>query len=1066
MISRIFIDRPVFAWVIAIVIMLVGLGAITTLSVEQYPDIAPPQVNIRATYPGASAEVLENSVTQIVEQQLTGIDGLIYFQSTSDSAGNVTVTVTFVKGTNPDIAQVQVQNKVQAAIPRLPAEVQQQGLIVTKSNPDFLLITSIFDTTDKQTSADVSDYVVSNLQEPIGRIAGVGDIRVFGAQYAMRIWLDPYKLAGVKLMPSDVVAALQAQNTQVAAGQIGSLPAAPGQMLNATVTAHSRMTTAAQFRNIILKTQNDGSHVLLGDVARVELGSENYGTLSRLNGHPASGIAVSLSPGADALKTAELVRAAITDKAKSFPPGYAYAFPQDATAFIKLSVREVVQTLIEAIILVVIVMFIFLQSWRATLIPAIAVPVVLLGTFGILAMFHYSINVLTLFGLVLSIGLLVDDAIVVVENVERVMAEEPDVSPREATIKSMDQVQTALIAIALVLSAVFLPMAFFGGSVGVIYRQFSITIVSSMVLSVFVALTLSPALAATLLKRPGSEHHSGNFLDRGLTKFGGWFNTWFARNADRYHSGVKWMIGKMRLAMLVYAGLVAILVIVFLRLPTSFLPQEDQGTAQIQYTLPPGATMERTLATVKTIEKYFLTKEKANVTAIYTVLGQSQQGAAQNAGRGFIAFAPWDDRKGSDNAAPAITQRATQGIGRQLRDAQFFALNPAPVRGLGQSSGFTMELLNSGGLSRAQFKAEMQQLLAEGKNDPLLTGVRQNALDDTPTLTVDIDEQKVGALGIAQAQVDQTLATAWGGDYVNDFVDRGRVKRVFVQGDAQYRGRPEDLSNWYVRTASGDMAPFSSFAHIRWATAPSALGRFNGVSNYEIAGDAAIGKSTGEAMDHIAAIAAKLPGVTVAWSGLSYQERLSGGQAPFLYAVSLIVVFLCLAALYESWSVPFSVMLVIPLGLLGAAIAVALRGLTNDVYFQVGLLTTMGLSAKNAILIVEFAEAAERRGAKPLEAALQAARLRLRPILMTSLAFIFGVFPLAIATGAGAQSRIAIGTAVIGGMLTATVIAIFYVPMFFVMVRMIFKNRHAEPEAQSDASGHGGAASPAPEPAE
>ncbi|MGZ3402658.1 MAG: efflux RND transporter permease subunit [Phenylobacterium sp.] len=1060
MISRIFIDRPVFAWVIAIVIMLAGLGSIFTLSVEQYPDIAPPQVNIRATYPGASAEVLENSVTQIVEQQLTGIDGLIYFQSTSDSSGNVTVTVTFVKGTNPDIAQVQVQNKVQAAIPRLPQEVQQQGLIVTKSNPDFLLITSIFDTTDRQTSADVSDYVVSNLQEPIGRIAGVGDIRVFGAQYAMRIWLDPYKLAGVKLMPSDVISALQAQNTQVAAGQIGSLPSNAGQMLNATVTAHSRLNTVDQFNKIILKTQSDGSHVLLSDVARVELGSENYGTISRLNGHPASGIAVSLSPGADALKTAELVRSAITERAKSFPPGYAYAFPNDATAYIKLSVREVVQTLIEAIILVVIVMFVFLQSWRATLIPAIAVPVVLLGTFGILAMAHFSINVLTLFGLVLSIGLLVDDAIVVVENVERVMAEEPGISPREATIKSMDQVQTALIAIALVLSAVFLPMAFFGGSVGVIYRQFSITIVSSMVLSVFVALTLSPALAATLLKRPGTEHHSGNFLDRGLTKFGGWFNHWFERNAERYHNGVKWVISKTRLAMLVYAGLVAILVVVFLRLPTSFLPQEDQGTAQIQYTLPPGATMERTLAAVRRIESYFLTKEKANVTAVYAVLGRSNQGSAQNAGQGFISFAPWDDRKGSQNAAPAITQRATRALSGQLRDAQFFALNPAPVRGLGQSSGFTMELLNSGGLTRQQFKTEMRELLAQAKEDPVLTGIRQNSLDDTPTLSVDIDEQKVGALGISQAAVDQTLATAWGGNYVNDFVDRGRVKRVFVQGDAQYRSRPEDLSNWYVRTTSGEMAPFSSFARINWAQAPSALGRFNGVSNYEIQGDAGAGKSSGEAMDHIAAIAAKLPGTSIAWSGLSYQERLSGGQAPFLYAVSLIVVFLCLAALYESWSVPFSVMLVIPLGLLGAAIAVALRGLTNDVYFQVGLLTTMGLSAKNAILIVEFAEAAEQRGAKPLEAALQAARLRLRPILMTSLAFIFGVFPLAIATGAGAQSRIAIGTAVIGGMLTATAIAIFYVPMFFVLVRRIFKSRHAPHEPT------GPRTAPAPEPAE
>ncbi len=1051
MISRIFIDRPIFAWVIAIVIMLAGMGSIRALSVEQYPDIAPPQVNIRANYPGASAEVLEASVTQIIEQQLTGIDGLIYFQSTSDSSGNVNVTVTFVKGTNPDIAQVQVQNKVQQALPRMPQEVQQQGLVVAKSNPDFLLIASIYDKTDRQSSADISDYLVSNLQEPIGRIAGVGDFRVFGAQYAMRIWLDPYKLARVGAVPGDIISAIQAQNTQVAAGQIGALPSGDAQMLNATVTAHSRLTTVDQFRKIIIKTQTDGSKVLLGDVARVELGSENYSTLSRLNGHPGSGIAVNLAPGADALKTAELVRAEITERAKSFPPSYEYAFPNDSTAFIKLSVREVVQTLIEAIILVVIVMFVFLQSWRATLIPAIAVPVVLLGTFGILAIFHFSINVLTLFGLVLSIGLLVDDAIVVVENVERVMHEEPGITPREATIKSMDQVQTALIAIAMVLSAVFLPMAFFGGSVGVIYRQFSITIVSSMVLSVFVALTLSPALAATLLKRPGEEHHDSNVLDRVLTRFGGRFNTWFNDNADRYQRGVKWVVSKMRIAMILYAALTAVLILVFLHLPTSFLPSEDQGTAQLQFTLPPGATMPRTIAAVRQVENYFLTKEKQNVTAVYAVLGQSQQGAGQNAGRGFISFTPWDDRKGKDNTSAAITARATKAMGGQLRDAQFFALNPPPVRGLGQSSGFTLELLNSGGLSRQQFKTEMNELLSEARNDPTLTGIRQNSLDDNPTLSVNIDEEKVGALGIPQSQVDQTLAVALGGDYVNDFVDRGRVKRVFVQADQQYRSRPEDVGSWYVRSANGQMAPFSAFSQISWAQAPNTLGRFNGVSNYEIQGDAAPGKSSGEAMDHISALAAKLPGTSVAWSGLSYQERLSGGQAPILYAISLLVVFLCLAALYESWSVPFSVMLVMPLGLLGAALAVAGRGLTNDVYFQVGLLTTMGLSAKNAILIVEFAEGAEKRGKSPYDAAFEAARLRLRPILMTSLAFIFGVFPLAIATGAGAQSRIAIGTAVIGGMLTATVLAIFYVPLFFVMVRRIFKGRHTEPRTDEAA---------------
>lgn len=1045
MISRIFIDRPVFAWVIAIVIMLAGAGAIRFLSVEQYPDIAPPSVNIRANFPGASAEVLETSVTQIIEQQLTGIDGLIYFSANSNAAGQVTVTVTFTKGTNPDIAQVQVQNKVQQALPRLPQEVQQQGLVVTKSNADFLMVISIYDETDRRTSADVSDYLVSNLQEAIGRLPGVGDINVFGSQYAMRIWLDPFRLASFKLMPSDVISAIQAQNTQVAAGQIGGQPSPAIQMLNATVTARSRLTTADQFRKIIVKTQTDGSRVLLQDVARVELGSENYTTVSRLNGHPGAGIAIQLAPGADALKTADLVRQEIQNRAPSFPAGFRYAFPNDSTAFIKLSIREVVMTLVEAIILVVVVMFVFLQSWRATLIPAIAVPVVLLGTFGVLAVAGFSINTLTLFGLVLSIGLLVDDAIVVVENVERVMAEEPDISPREATIKSMDQVQMALIAIALVLSAVFLPMAFFGGSVGVIYRQFSITIVSSMVLSVVVALVLSPALAATLLRRPSPERHSGNRIERFAHRFGERFNRGFQTSAERYVRGVKTLITRTRVAMFVYAGIFALLVIVFLRLPTSFLPSEDQGIAQLQYTLPPGATQSRTLAAVREIERYFLTSEKANVSAVYAVIGQGQGGAGQNAGRGFLSFKPWDQRKGKENTAQAITRRATRSLS-SLRDVQFFALQPPPVRGLGQSSGFTLELLNSAGLSRTDFKSRVDQLLADAGNDPVLTGVRLNSLADNPSLNVDIDQEKVGALGLAQAQVDTTLSTAWGGDYVGDFVDRGRVKRVFVQGDAPYRSRPEDLGDWFVRSSNGEMAPFSAFARTRWALTPTTLVRFNGLPAYEIQGDAAQGRSTGEAMNRMAALAAKLPGTSIAWSGLSYQERLSGGQAPILYAISLVVVFLCLAALYESWSVPLSVLLVIPLGLIGAALAVALRGLSNDVYFQVGLLTTMGLSAKNAILIVEFAEGAEHRGMNPYEAALEGARLRLRPILMTSFAFIFGVLPLAVSTGAGAQSRIAIGTAVIGGMLTATVLAIFYVPLYFVMVRRLFRRRRAVAE--------------------
>jgi multidrug efflux pump len=1049
MISRIFIDRPIFAWVIAIVIMLGGIGGILSLPVEQYPDIAPPSVNIRANYPGASAETVENSVTQVIEQQLTGLSGLLYFSANSSSSGSVAITATFDKGVDPDIAQVQVQNKVQQAIPRLPQQVQQQGLVVTKSNQDFLMVVSVYDTTDSLSSADVSDYLVSNLQDPLGRVQGVGDVNVFGAQYAMRIWLDPYKLSSFSLIPRDVIQAIQAQNTQVAAGQIGGQPSPANQMLNATVTARSRLSTPDQFRHIILKTQTDGSQVLLQDVARVDLGSENYGALSRLNGHPGAGIAIQLAPGADALKTAKLVRAEVDARAKSFPRGFTYAYPNDSTLFIKLSIHEVVKTLIEAIILVVIVMFVFLQSWRATLIPAIAVPVVLLGTFGITAVAGFSINTLTLFGLVLSIGLLVDDAIVVVENVERLMDEE-GLSPHDATVKSMGEIQMALIAIALVLSAVFLPMAFFGGSTGVIYRQFSITIVSSMVLSVIVALVLSPALTATLLKPPRRRGEADEEKERPgvMARVGAWFhragegfNTWFAASVVRYRRGVIWTIERRRPMMLVYAVLAGLFVLVFLRLPTSFLPTEDQGFAQIQFTLPPGATQTRTLEAARAIEHYFLGREKKNIGAMFTVVGGNQAGSGQNAGRGFLSLAPWDERKGSENSAQTITQRATRTLGGQLRDVQFFALNPPPVRGLGQSSGFTMELLNTGALSRQDFKAARDRIFAAANRDPLLASVRLSTLEDNPTLDVNEDQAKIGALGIAQADVDSTLSVAWGGNYVNDFIDRGRVKRVYVQGDAPYRSRPEDLGSWYVRTASGSMAPFSAFASTSWGQAPSTLGRFNGVPSYEFQGQAAEGKSSGEAMTRIAALAGREQGVSIDWSGLSYQERLSGGQAPYLYALSLLVVFLCLAALYESWSIPFSVLLVIPLGLLGAALAVFLRGLENDVYFQVGLLTTMGLSAKNAILIVEFAEQAERRGQPVVEAAIEAARLRLRPILMTSLAFVFGVLPLAVSTGAGAKSRVAIGTAVMGGMITATLLAIFFVPLFFVIVRRLFERR-------------------------
>ncbi|WP_414900870.1 efflux RND transporter permease subunit [Sphingomonas flavalba] len=1051
MLSRVFIDRPIFAWVIAIVVMLVGLGGILTLPVEQYPDIAPPSVNIRAAYPGASAETVENSVTQIIEQQLTGIDGLLYFSSSSSSAGRVNVSVTFAKGTDPDIAQVQVQNKVQQALPRLPQQVQQQGLVVTKSNADFLMVLSIYDQTDRMTSRDVSDFLTSTLQDDISRIDGVGDVNVFGSQYAMRIWLDPFKLANYKLIPRDVIQAIQAQNTQVAAGQIGGQPAPDDQMLNAVVTARSRLSTPEQFRNIILKTQSDGAKVLLQDVARVELGSESYSTVSRLNGHPGAGIAVQLAPGADALKTARQVRAFIQERAaNSFPPGVTYALPNDSTAFIRLSIIEVVKTLIEAIILVVLVMFVFLQSWRATLIPAIAVPVVLLGTFGILAAAGFTINTLTLFGLALAIGLLVDDAIVVVENVERVMEEEPHLTAREATIKSMGEIQTALVAIALVLSAVFLPMAFFGGSTGVIYKQFSITMVSSMVLSVLVALILTPALTASLLKRRPAgatdDAEGGNRFVAGARRAGDRFNAWFARMSKRYRDAVRAIFERVPAALLVFAAVLAVLVVTFIRLPTGFLPAEDQGRASLQYTLPPGATQSRTLAAALEIERYFREEESDNIATVYTVSGASQAGQGQNAGRGFLSLKPWDERPGKDNSAAAINRRANAALAH-LRDAQVFVLNPPPIRGLGQSSGFSMELLNAGGLSREEFKQRLATLLATANADPVLTSVRQNSLEDSPTLSVSVDQEKVAALGIAQSDVDSTLSAAWGGNYVNDFVDRGRVKRVYVQGDAPFRSRPEDLGAWFVRASSGEMAPFSAFASTHWEQTPNTLGRFNGVASYEIEGDAAAGSSSGDAMKRMAELVAEMPGVALAWTGLSYQEQLSGGQAPYLYALSLLVIFLCLAALYESWSIPLAVILVIPLGLVGATLAVALRGLENDVYFQVGLLTTMGLSAKNAILIVEFAERAEKEGRSPIDAALEAARIRLRPILMTSMAFIFGVLPLALSTGAGAQSRIAIGTAVIGGMLTASLLAIFFVPLFFVLVRRLFRGHAPATEA-------------------
>lgn len=1052
--SRIFIDRPIFAWVIAIIIMLVGTAAVFTLPVQQFPDIAPPQVNINANYPGASAATLEGSVTQVIEQQLTGLDGLLYFSSSSSSSGQVGITVTFNKGTNPDIAQVQVQNKVQQAMSRLPQTVQQQGVRVTKANPDFLFVAAVSDTYDRTTNIDVSDFMVSHLQEPIGRIPGVGQTNVFGSQYGMRIWLDPVKLAAYQLVPSDVTSAIAAQNTEVAAGEIGAVPSASGQMLDATVTAQSSLSTPSQFAKIVIKTTASGASVHLADVARIELGAETYGVISRVNGHPGAGIAVSLSPGADALATAKLVKAEFENQKKNFPAGYTYAFANDSTTFITKSVHDVVETLIEAIILVVIVMFVFLQSWRATLIPAIAVPVVLLGTFGIFAVAGYSINTLTMFGLVLAIGLLVDDAIVVVENVERLMAENPGMSPREATIESMREISVALVAIALVLSAVFLPMAFFGGSTGVIYRQFSLTIISAMGLSVFVALVLSPALTATLLKRPEDEN-SESLIGRASHHMRVWFERNFNRMLNWYHPKAAWAAENRTMPLIGYGLAVLLLIVLFMRLPTGFLPSEDQGMASLSFQLPPGATLERTLAAQTAIEKYFLTHEKQNVANILAVAGGAQGGTnGQNAGRGFVSFTDWDDRKGSENTAEAITKRASAALSGGYRDLEFYALQPPIVRGLGQSSGYTAELLNSGGLTPERFAKIRDEVMAEARAMPQMTNVRLTNLPDQPTLKVATDTLKLSALGISPASVNATLSTAWGGTYVNDFVDRGRVKRVYVMGDAKFRSRPEDLYQWQVRNSAGNMVPFSAFATITWTKAPTSAYRFNGTPNFEINGQSAPGYSSGDAMKAIESVVAQHPEVSLGWSGGSYQERLSSGQAPLLYGVSLLVVFLCLAALYESWTVPLAVLLIIPLGLVGAVLMVSLRGLQNDVYLQIGLTTTMGLAAKNAILMIEFAEQAEKQGKRIIDAAIEAAKIRLRPILMTSCAFIFGVLPLAVAHGAGANARIAIGTSVIGGMLTATLLAVFFIPLFFVAVRRTTRDtlkklhdKHTAPEA-------------------
>ena len=1024
MLARFFVFRPVFAAVIAICIMATGAFALLTLPVEQYPDIAPPGVNVTANYPGASAETVEDSVTQVLEQQIKGIDGLLYFSSSSSSAGQARISLSFDQRIDPDMAQVQVQNAVNQAITRLPQEVQQQGLTVTKSQGDSLMVVALYDQTRTLTSLDISDFLVSSLQEPLSRVEGVGETTVFGAQYAMRIWLNPLQLNGYGLMPSDVQAAVEAQNSQVTSGEIGSLPTLEGQYLNATVTAQSRLEHPEQFENIILRTNRDGSVVYLRDVARVEIGAENYQNQTTLNGFPSAGISIQLASGANALETAEKIRTEVERLTPRFPQGVVAAYPRDSTPFVTVSIESVVRTLIEAILFVVAVMYLFLQSWRATLIPTLTVPVVLLGTFGILSLLGYSINTLTLFAMVLAIGLLVDDAIVVVENVERLMVEE-DLTPLEATLRSMNEITGALIGIALVLSAVFIPMAFFGGSVGIIYRQFSVTIVSAMVLSALVALTLTPTLCAHLLK-PGH-------LKKG--PFFSGFNRGVAATQNRYLATLRRIAARPFRFVLLALALTFLMLWQYQKLAGGFLPEEDQGAVMVQFTLPSGSPMSMTEEVGAEISRYFMSEEENNLNVIFMVTGRNNAGSGQNVGMAFAELKHWDARPGEQNSAQAIIARANQYFVKTSRLASISVMSPPTVRGLGQSSGFELWLQDSAQNGSPSLIEAQNTLLAAARQQPELDAVRINSLEEKAQLQVDVDRQKAQAQGLDQAAINSTLSAAWGGVYINDFIDRGRVKRVYMQGDAAWRSTPENLSAWFVRGDSNNMASFDSFSSWRWTTGPQMLQRFNGLSAVQFQGNAASGVSSGSAMAEMAELVGTLSGFDLQWSGLSWQEQASSVQTLWVYLASLAFMFLCLAALYESWSIPVAVLLIVPLGILGAVSASLLAGYENDIYFQVGMLTTMGLSAKNAILIVEFALAQFQQGKTLSDAALEGARLRLRPIIMTSLAFVVGVIPLVLSTGAGAASRIEIGTAVIGGMLSGTVLTLLFVPLFFILIR-------------------------------
>ncbi len=1028
--AHFFINRPVFAWVVSILIMVLGGLAIAKLPIAQYPNVAPPSISVSANYAGASAETLQETVVSVIEQQLNGIDNLLYMTSGGDASGLATVTLYFLPGTNPDTAQVQVQNKVQLATPSLPLTVQQQGIVVAKATRNYMMFFTLSTTDNSLDETALGNYISASVLDPIRRVTGVGEANLFGSQYAMRVWLDPARMNGLGLAASDVATAIQNQNAQVPVGQIGAAPSVPGQQLNVIMQGRTTLHTVPEFENILLRSNPDGSRVFLKDVARVALGAENYGTQARVNGHPSAAVAIKLSPTANALNTAAAVREKVADLSRFFPPGVRVDYPLDTSTFVRISIEEVLKTLAEAIVLVFLVMYLFLQNLRATFIPTIVVPVALLGTFASMLAFGFSINVLTMFGMVLSIGILVDDAIVVVENVERIMAEE-GLSPLEATRKAMSQLTGALIGITLVLTAVFIPMAFFSGSVGTIYRQFSLSLVSSMVFSVFLAMSLTPALCATLLKPipKGHKHEKGGFF--------GWFNRSFSKATTRYQSTVGRILGHHLASITVFLGIVFLVGLLYAKMPSSFLPAEDQGYFITNIQLPVGATQERTQDVLRQVEDYFL--KQPEIESFITVAGFSFNGRGQNSALSFGRLKDWGERKGAEHTVQAVIARAA-GTFASVRDAIIFPLNPPAIAELGNSTGFDFQLQDLGGLGHTELLAARNQLLAMAATNPVVAGVRVQGLEDAAQLKVDVDQEKAGALGVSLVDVNTTLQTSFGSSYINNFSNGNRVQRVIVQLDAPFRMSPDDVSKVFVRNRAGTMVPLSAFTTVRWIYGSPQLQNYNGFPSYELVGAAAPGKSTGDAMQAMEEMARQLPhGIGYEWTGQSYEERLSGSQAPLLYALSLLVVFLCLAALYESWPIPLSVILVVPLGVLGALVAATLRGLPNDVYFKVGLLTTVGLATKNAILIIEYAKDLQATGKTAVEATLEAVHLRLRPILMTSFAFILGVMPLVVSTGAGSASRNAIGTGVAGGMFAATALGIFLIPVFYVVVRGIFK---------------------------